>query len=783
MKTQLKRFSVAGCGAVLLIAAGCGGGGGDSPAPSSTTLSGVASKGPLKGALVTAYGINAAGVVDSTEIAHAPTNDAGAYTLNLGSYIGAVQLLVTAPAGATTADEATGSDVPLPSTFKLHANTVVAAPSGSQIQSASITPYTELAHNIATQSAGGITPGNIANANGVVFALIGVDPVATQPSSMVSPAGATEAQKRYALFNAAVSKLASSTPQTADPATQTCFTGAGTDLGKKIECATQQIADSVTVTTSGGQTVTTVNSKLVGLSDALVSIAADGAINKTATTIATTDSVVKTLDAVETAAASGTETPISGGTTVQRTDVAAAKLFFSGLRSNAAALQSDAMSTGIADGVKAFGDSIKGEAAALTVNTLQVARLGDIAQRLWTNYTTGLTASPDSPAISGFPGGCTVFQGAFPTQFGGTTGASGAPYSGTSAPATAVANAKWVGCSVNSGPLATDGTRRYRQTILFNMAADATLANVPYLAVTRAQYVDTGTGTTYQLNLTPALSGTAGFTTASGDLTGFSLAGDLPPATTLAGALLAQRYPVSVAGQLTSLASGAFQATLASGMLGSVPVGASEAGLTIDLSPGGASVAVIPQDNTNATQVAAAKIDLAATIRDAKGRLTGSLLVDRFSVDSAGNLVPGHAKFSGDVAVAPVVGGTAGALVSFLSGSLEATNGSAPVVSFSGSLTLPSRPVATLTVSVTETSVDTYTLEGRYVQNGITVAITGSKTAADTAVTFADSTGVSVSVTASVSTANVTVGGRQTAVIDKNAKTITYTDGTFESLI
>lgn len=780
MKAQLKRFSVAGCGAVLLIAAGCGGGGGDSPAPSSTTLSGVASKGPLKGALVTAYGINAAGVVDSTEIAHASTGSTGAYTLNLGSYTGAVQLVVTAPAGATTADEATGTDVTLPSTFKLHANTVVAAPSGSQSQSASITPYTELAHNIATQSAGGITPGNIANANGVVFALIGVDPVAMQPSSMVDATGATDAQKRYALFNAAVSKLASSTPQTADPTTLTCFSGA-TDLGKKIECATQQIADSVTVNVSSGQT--TVNSKLVGLSDALVSIAADGAINKTGTTIASTDSVVKTLDAVETAAASGTETPISGGTTVERTDVAAAKLFFSGLRSNAAALQSDAMSTGIADGVKAFGDSIKGEAAALTVNTLQVARLGDIAQSLWTNYTTGLTASPDSPAISGFPGGCTVFQGAFPTQFGGTGGAGGAPYSGTSTSATAVANAKWVGCSVNSGPLATDGTRRYRQSILFNMAADATLANVPYLAVTRAQYVDTGTGVTYQQNLTPALSGTAGFTTTSGNLTGFSLVGDLPPATTPAGALLAQRYPVNVAGQLTQLASGAFQATLASGTLGSVPVGASEAGLTIDLSPGGASVAVIPEDNTNATQVAAAKIDLAATISDSKGRLTGSLLVDRFSVDSVGDLVPGHAKFSGDVAVVPVVGGTAGAMVSFLSGSLEATNGSTPVVSFSGSLTLPSRPVATLTVSVTETSVDTYTLEGRYVQNGITVAITGSKTAADTAVTFADSTGVSVSVTASVSTANVTVSGRQTAVIDKNAKTINYIDGTFESLI
>ena len=180
------------------------------------------------------------------------------------------------------------------------------------------------------------------------------------------------------------------------------------------------------------------------------------------------------------------------GTTTSAADVAAAKLFFKGLRSNAAALKADPVSTGIVDGVKAFGDSLRGEAAALTVNTVQVVRLSDIALSLWTNYTTGLTTDANSPALSGFPGGCTVFQGAFPTQFGGAIGASGERYSGTSTPATAASNAKWVGCSVNSGPLPTDGTLRYRQTMVFNMSADSTLAVIPYLAVTRAQFIDAG---------------------------------------------------------------------------------------------------------------------------------------------------------------------------------------------------------------------------------------------------------------------------------------------------
>jgi len=122
--------------------------------------------------------------------------------------------------------------------------------------------------------------------------------------------------------------------------------------------------------------------------------------------------------------------------------------------------------------------------------------------------------------------------------------------------------------------------------------------------------------------------------------------------------------------------------------------------------------------------------------------------------------------------------------VTFLSGSLEATGGSTPVVHFTGSLTLPNRPDATLTVSVTETSIVTgaLSLEGRYVQGGMTVTITGSKGPAGSSATFADSSGVSTTVSSQTATANVTVGGRQAALIDKNANRITYSDGTFESV-
>ncbi len=473
-----------------------------------------------------------------------------------------------------------------------------------------------------------------------------------------------------------------------------------------------------------------------------------------------------------------------GGTTPPPdTDVATAKAFFSNLRSNAFALSAkNPLNTGIADGVKAFGDSLNTEAASLTLNTAQVVQLADVAQSLWRNYTTGQTSSPNSPAISGFPGGCTVFQGTFPTLFGGTGAINGAPYSGTSVTATSTTNASWVGCSVNSGPLPTDGTSRYRQTIVFNMSAAPTLAAVPYLAITRAQYIDAGV--TYQRNLTPTLVGTAGFTLTNGELMGFSLLGDLPPPTTTAGVLLAARYAVNINGLMTQLGNGAFQASFSQGTLGVVAVGATEVGLSIDFSRGGTSVAVIPADLANTDQVAAAKLNLEASISDAKGRLAGTLLIDRLSVDTSGRLVPGHAKFTGDIGAAPVVNGTPGSVVTFLSGSLEATLGSTPVVSFNGSMALPNRPLASLTVTVTETSVTagTLSLQGSYTQAGVTVTMTGTKSSTDSSVTFADSTGVSTTVTSHSATANVTVSGRQTAVINKANNRIDYKDGTFESV-
>ena len=308
---------------------------------------------------------------------------------------------------------------------------------------------------------------------------------------------------------------------------------------------------------------------------------------------------------------------------------------------------------------------------------------------------------------------------------------------------------------------------------------------MPYIAVSRKRFIDSANANAVtQQNLTATLSGVVGYTATNARVTGVKIIGDLPAPVNLSGALLAARYPISIDGALTILPSGASKVSFASGSLGVVPLAATAASLTLDLSPGAVTEVIVPDDSRNLAQVADAKLHIAASIKTAKGELTGTLVADRFSVDSYGDLQPGHAKFSGSIAAA----GSNSAVATFFSGALEGTNGDAPVVSFSGTLTLPNRPVLALNLSVSQTAAATatakaaYTLTGRYAQDAVTVQISGANAATGNTVTLADSSGVSVSKGASSEAINVLVSGRQTARVDQERGRIVYSDGSFESL-
>lgn len=775
----------------LLALAGCGGGGGGSGGsggpPAAVTLSGAVSKGPLSAAVVTAYAVDASGNVGSTALGQTTTNADGSYSLTLSGYSGTVQLVATVTSSTTVADEVSGQSVALPSTFALHANTVVAAGSGDQSQSASLTPYTELANRLA-QGYGGLTAANITNANGAVFKLLGLDPVATVPVASTAPQAATSlasvAQLRYALYNAAVSELANSTPTTSNATTLSCFNNA-TDLGAKIQCATSQIATAVTVTPGTTNVVATTN--LVGLSSALTSVSASPTVNQTGQTIASGDSVVTTLAAQETAATNGTaaSTPIATGTITQAsTDVATAKLFFSGLRANAAALGTSTVSTGIVDGMKAFSDSLSGDLSSLSVDTTQLIALADRAHGLWVAYTTGQTTNPSGAAVpNNGSGGCTIYQGTVPTPatvfHGGASNTQ--PYVSTSVVATASGNATWIGCSVNDGPLLASGAPRWRQTIIIDPSAG--WGSATYMANTREQYISTTDGQTYLVNLTPTYTGTISLTSGSGG-NGYSIIGNLPPATDTSGNVLSAYYPVDIVATVSQLANGANQVSVSSGTLGVVPVGATAATLKIDLAVGGQLVAALPSDRTNAAQVAATQVNWKASISEPNGSINGSVLLNQFSYNAAtGSLKAGNLAFTGSIAVAPVVAGTAGSVATWANLTLNMTQGTTKVVSFSGSLTPAGLAPLAIKASITETATDTYSLQGSYVQGGANVSITASQSPSAESFTFADASGVSVSLTGAATNAVVTVSGRQAATIDRSTDIITYSDGSFETLV
>lgn len=180
----------------FLSACGGGGGGGAAPPPATTSLSGVASKGLLSGATVTAYSLNASGI-EGSALGSDITDANGAYSINVGSYTGAVILKAT---GGSYVDEATGATTT--NTVLLRA--AVTNVSGS-VQAA-ITPMTEIAVLIA----GELTTANIDGATALLSNMIGgTDIIGTMPANVLVSSASSTAAKNYGLMLAALSQLVS----------------------------------------------------------------------------------------------------------------------------------------------------------------------------------------------------------------------------------------------------------------------------------------------------------------------------------------------------------------------------------------------------------------------------------------------------------------------------------------------------------------------------------------------------------------------------------------------
>ncbi|MCM0080734.1 hypothetical protein L4X63_03930 [Geomonas sp. Red32] len=206
----------------LFALAGCGGGGsGTAPASGvTTTVTGVASKGPIANGTVKIFAINADG--SKGLLTTVPTGADGSYSATI-NYTGPIYL----EASGSYLDEATGLTKTIDPATPLRA----ALASASGTVAVAVTPLTDL----AVQKAATLTPVSITAANQLVSQLfkvdiIGVQPVAPTQAAFTAPA-TTQPQRDYALALAALSEMAT----TSGGVSQTVSTlasalGAGTTL-------------------------------------------------------------------------------------------------------------------------------------------------------------------------------------------------------------------------------------------------------------------------------------------------------------------------------------------------------------------------------------------------------------------------------------------------------------------------------------------------------------------------------------------------------------------------
>jgi hypothetical protein len=183
----------------VLALSGCGGGGGGETAvtapPPVTTLTGMASKGPIQAGTVKAFAVSFGAVDISAPIGQGVTDGSGNYSIDIGLYKGPVVVEVT---GGTFTDEVSGTTVTLKTPLRAVFTNI-----STDTKTVAVTPMTELAYRKA-KGAGALTAESISSANTSVASTFGLrDIVSTLPI----PGGAGADQKKYAAACGSFSQL------------------------------------------------------------------------------------------------------------------------------------------------------------------------------------------------------------------------------------------------------------------------------------------------------------------------------------------------------------------------------------------------------------------------------------------------------------------------------------------------------------------------------------------------------------------------------------------------
>lgn len=309
--------------------AACGGGGGSTPSSNNPgtsppagganiTLTGVASKGTIKDAVVKVYAIDAAGARSAAPILTTRTsrND-GSYSLNLGARTGLFLIEVSADVG-TTMDDEYSNTIPMPAGLTLRSVVQVDANSPETV-TGHVTPFTDMLVTAALSAGanGSLTGDNVESAQAEVIKILGFNPLVTRPLNANSAAAAATddaSEKLQAVALAALSGIAHHNGL-----------GCSGNDSDKIQCAVNATTGSARMVNGAVTIPATAKEALL---TSMAAAAEDAGINQT--TIKTTDGQKLFADA-----AIAAPQPVQGSAPKPASGaVADAKAFFSSLRTN-----------------------------------------------------------------------------------------------------------------------------------------------------------------------------------------------------------------------------------------------------------------------------------------------------------------------------------------------------------------------------------------------------------------------------------------------------------------
>ncbi|EHR69004.1 hypothetical protein BurJ1DRAFT_0105 [Burkholderiales bacterium JOSHI_001] len=571
-----------------LLAACGGGGGGDTTTPpvdttpSTTTtisLSGVAAKGLMNKAQVTAHKVKADGSVDDAVLAGpVVTDDKGAYTLSVPTTKGEPYVIkVTATAETTHKDEVTGLDETLPAGFTMR-SVQVAPSTETATVTTSVTPFSEMTAKAAETATGGFTKANAEQAKLAVTQLLGFDPASVSVKA-ADASGASDDEKKMALMLTAVAQMASSG----------ALGCAGDDNGTKTKCVVETLAKAAKTTSvkledsSGGDT----KDVSAALATAVNTVVSDDKLSKgvpasVLTTVVANlgcsgDSCNAATSTGGTGTGTGTTTPT--GPTPLQLAIVEAKLWFGQLTADWKAM----FKPGGADTTTAGTVNLEANKFRSALTGIQVPAeafvkdLGSIASciDLYNDFKAGRTTSPTrsrafdltsndgSADFSGFnTTGCQLFQD-----------------SATTVTANAPGNANFIGISSNffvTRSFGLDGATTTRWRHGFTLTPTATAGEFTY--TTRARRtsqtcLNGACGAQTNVNLQLNADGTSRdpftgtvttSTDASGSITAYAVKGQLAASFVNGGNTLANDHlDVDVAGTRSLPAAGPQGATLA----------------------------------------------------------------------------------------------------------------------------------------------------------------------------------------------------------------------------